>query len=289
MGKYYAEAQGEDEAVAHAIEDHYKPHGPDDRCRPIRCRSRSRSPTRSTCWSSFWAIDEKPTGRKDPYALRRAALGVIRLDPRQSRCACALLKIVDADRRICRSSTICWLLRRPPEGPAARAGRASRSRRCGVCAARCEGQDDLAARSSAASRRSANSSTPRTARTCSPAPSAPPTSCASRRRRTRANIVGKPDPSLYRQDEEWALAKAIDAAKEEAAAAVAREDFAAAMTRDGEAAPACRRVLRQGDGQRRRQADRARTGCACSTKSARRPARSRISRGSKVSARVTCP
>ena len=41
--------------------------------------------------------------------------------------------------------------------------------------------------------------------------------------------VGKPDPSLYRQDEEWALAKAIDTAKEEAAAAVAKEDFAAAM------------------------------------------------------------
>ncbi len=48
MGRYYAEAQGEDEAVAHAIEDHYKPQGPDDRCRPIRCRSRSRSRTRST-------------------------------------------------------------------------------------------------------------------------------------------------------------------------------------------------------------------------------------------------
>ena len=53
--------------------------------------------------------------------------------------------------------------------------------------------------------------------------------------------------------------------------------------RDGEAAPACRCVLRQGDRQRRRRSRSARTGCACSTKSARRPARSRISRGSKVS------
>ncbi len=43
-------------------------------------------------------------------------------------------------------------------------------------------------------------------------------------------MVGKPDPSLYRQDEEWALSKAIDVAKAEASAAVAREDFAAAMT-----------------------------------------------------------
>ena len=48
MGKYYAEAQGEDEAVAHACEDHYKPKGRTISCRPIRCRSRSRWRTRST-------------------------------------------------------------------------------------------------------------------------------------------------------------------------------------------------------------------------------------------------
>ena len=44
------------------------------------------------------------------------------------------------------------------------------------------------------------------------------------------DYVGKPDPQYYRQDEEWALAKAIDAVKEKAVAAVAREDFAAAMS-----------------------------------------------------------
>ena len=74
----------------------------------------------------------------------------------------------------------------------------------------------------------ANSSTPRTARTCSPATSAPPTSSASRRS-GRARICRSARPSLYRQDEEWALARAIDTAKAEAGAAVAREDFEAAM------------------------------------------------------------
>ncbi len=137
------------------------------------------------------------------------------------------------------------------------------------------------ARSSAASRRWENSSTPRTARICSPATSARPTSSASRRRRTHANTSARPNPSLYRQDEERALASAIDAAKAEASAAVAREDFEAAMARHGEASPPRRCVLRQGDGQRRRTSNCARTGSSCSTKSARRPARSPISPASK--------
>ena len=53
MGKYYAEEQGEDEAVAHAIEDHYRPKGPAIWCRASRCRSRSRWPTSSILWSVF--------------------------------------------------------------------------------------------------------------------------------------------------------------------------------------------------------------------------------------------
>ena len=70
-------------------------------------------------------------------------------------------------------------------------------------------------------------------------------------------MSGAPDPQFYRQDEEWALAKAIDAAKEEASAAVAREDFATAMSAMAKLRPHVRCVLRQGDGQRRRGADKA--------------------------------
>ena len=78
MGKYYAEAQGEDEAVAHACEDHYKPKGRMIWCPLIRWLLPSRWRIRLIRYG-FWVINERPTGSKDPYALRRAALGVIRL------------------------------------------------------------------------------------------------------------------------------------------------------------------------------------------------------------------
>ena len=79
MGKYYAEAQGEDEAVAHACEDHYKPKGPDDLVPSDPASIAVALADKIDTLVGFWAIDEKPTGSKDPYALRRAALGVIRL------------------------------------------------------------------------------------------------------------------------------------------------------------------------------------------------------------------
>jgi glycyl-tRNA synthetase beta chain len=79
MGRYYAEAQGEDEAVAHAIEDHYKPKGPDDMVPADPVSVAVALADKIDILTGFWAIDEKPTGSKDPYALRRAALGVIRI------------------------------------------------------------------------------------------------------------------------------------------------------------------------------------------------------------------
>jgi len=79
MGKYYAEAQGEDEAVAHACEDHYKPKGPDDMVPGDPVAIAVALADKLDTLVGFWAIDEKPTGSKDPYALRRAALGVIRI------------------------------------------------------------------------------------------------------------------------------------------------------------------------------------------------------------------
>lgn len=79
MGKYYAEAQGEDEAVAHACEDHYKPQGPNDLVPADPVSVTVALADKIDTLVGFWVIDEKPTGSKDPYALRRAALGVIRL------------------------------------------------------------------------------------------------------------------------------------------------------------------------------------------------------------------
>jgi len=79
MGRYYAEAQGEDEAVAHACEDHYKPKGPDDLVPADPVSVAVALADKIDTLVAFWAIDEKPTGSKDPYALRRAALGIIRI------------------------------------------------------------------------------------------------------------------------------------------------------------------------------------------------------------------
>jgi glycyl-tRNA synthetase beta chain len=79
MGKYYAEAQGEDEAVAHACEDHYKPKGPDDFVPSDPVSIAVALADKLDTLLGFWLIAEKPTGSKDPFALRRAALGVIRI------------------------------------------------------------------------------------------------------------------------------------------------------------------------------------------------------------------
>ncbi len=79
MGRYYAAHQGEDASVAAAIEEHYKPQGPSDRVPSDPVSIAVALADKIDTLVGFWAIDEKPTGSKDPYALRRAALGVIRI------------------------------------------------------------------------------------------------------------------------------------------------------------------------------------------------------------------
>jgi glycyl-tRNA synthetase beta chain len=78
MGKYYALSQGENAAVAAACEEHYKPQGPTDRITVDPVSIAVALADKIDTLVGFWAIEEKPTGSKDPYALRRAALGVIR-------------------------------------------------------------------------------------------------------------------------------------------------------------------------------------------------------------------
>ena len=79
MGRKYAELQGEDPAVAAAIETHYRPLGPSDVVPAEPVSVAVALADKLDMLTGFWAIDEKPTGSKDPYALRRAALGVIRI------------------------------------------------------------------------------------------------------------------------------------------------------------------------------------------------------------------
>ena len=78
MGRYYALDQEEDPTVADAIAAHYKPLGPSDEVPREPVGIAVALADKLDMLVGFWAIDEKPTGSKDPYALRRAALGVIR-------------------------------------------------------------------------------------------------------------------------------------------------------------------------------------------------------------------
>lgn len=79
MGRYYALHDKEDAAVAQAIADHYAPQGPGDRCPTEPLSVAVALADKLDSLVGFFAIGEKPTGSKDPFALRRAALGVIRL------------------------------------------------------------------------------------------------------------------------------------------------------------------------------------------------------------------
>jgi glycyl-tRNA synthetase beta chain len=78
MGRYYALAEGIDPEVADALRDHYRPLGPSDTVPASPISEAVALADKLDMLVGFWLIDEKPTGSKDPYALRRAALGVIR-------------------------------------------------------------------------------------------------------------------------------------------------------------------------------------------------------------------
>ncbi len=79
MGRYYALDQDEEDLVANAIAEHYSPAGPADDCPTAPTSVAVALAEKIDTLAGFWLIDEKPTGSKDPFALRRAALGVIRL------------------------------------------------------------------------------------------------------------------------------------------------------------------------------------------------------------------
>src|SRR5712671_2350434 len=247
MGKYYAEAQGEDEAVAHASEDHYKPKGPDDLVPAEPVSVAVALADKLDTLVGFWAIDEKPTGSKDPYALRRAALGVIRI-------------VLQNALKLPLDALFGRLLREWAERLAVNAGKIApgigktvvvpietdllsffadrlkvQLREQGArhdlvdAVFALEGQDDLLlifrrvealgkfldtddGRNLLAGYKRATNI------------------LRIEEKRDSVTFAGEPDLQLYGDAEERALAKAIDVAKTEAAAAVAREDFAAAMS-----------------------------------------------------------
>ena len=219
MGKYYAEAQNEDEAVAHACEDHYKPKGPDDLVPADPVSVAVALADKIDTLVGFWAIDEKPTGSKDPYALRRAALGVIRI-VLDNALRLRLLKIAGVTLDL--MSFFADRLKVQLREQGARHDLVD-----AVFAL--EGQDDLllivrrvealgkfldtddGKNLLAGVKRASNI-------------------LGIEEKKDKRTFAGAPDAALLKVPEEKALASAVAAAKAEASAAVAKEDFAAAMT-----------------------------------------------------------
>ena len=101
MGRYYAQGENLPPEVAAACEEHYKPQGPNDRVPTAPVSVAVALADKIDTLEAFWAIDEKPTGSKDPYALRRAALGIIRIIL-ENELRLALVSILDvaSDNRV---------------------------------------------------------------------------------------------------------------------------------------------------------------------------------------------
>jgi len=240
MGKYYALAQGEDASVAAACEEHYKPQGPNDRVPSDPVSVAVALADKIDTLVGFWAIDEKPTGSKDPYALRRAALGVIRLIVENN----IRMDVVPvADKHIHEfaegSGSKNWNGRQVDQrcvdllsffADRLKVQLREQGARHDLVDAvfALEGQDDLlmvvrrvealgkfldtddGKNLLAGSKRAANI-------------------LRIEEKKDGKTYDGAPNPALYSMAEEKTLAKAIDLAKAEASSAVAKEDFAAAM------------------------------------------------------------
>jgi len=238
MGRYYAQAQNEDEAIAHACEDHYKPKGPDDLVPSDPISVAVALADKIDTLVGFWAIDDKPTGSKDPYALRRAALGVIRI-------------ILDNNLPLAPRGVVEWHFEHQFKKQYLDVASAIdnlmvffedrltvqlRDQRARhdlvdsvlsnaslveghrltliVCRIEALGKfldTDDGKNLLAGVKRASNI-------------------IRIEEKKDKREYTGAPNPALYKQDEEMALAEAIAVAKRDASTAVAKEDFAAVMT-----------------------------------------------------------
>jgi glycyl-tRNA synthetase beta chain len=234
MGKYYALAQGEDRSVAAACEEHYKPQGPADRVPTDPVSIAVALADKLDTLVGFWAIDEKPTGSKDPYALRRAALGVIRLIAenalrlsimKAAASALAGLSVKPADAQKLPSDLLAFFadrLKVQLRDQGARHDLVDAVFALG-------GQDDLlmiVRRVEALGKFLESDDGKNLLAGIKRASNI----LGIEEKKDKRSFDGAPDAALYSLDEEKALAKAIGEVQAEASAAVAKEDFAAAMS-----------------------------------------------------------
>ena len=237
MGRYYALDQQENATVADAIAAHYKPVGPSDEVPHEPVAIALALADKLDMLAGFWAIDEKPTGSKDPYALRRAALGVIRI-VLENGVRMPLAQVLwpalgahviggirpEKDERIILNDQLAFFADRL-KGYLRDQG----ARHDLVDAVFALGGDDLlmiVRRVEALGRfldteDGANLLTG-TKRAIN--------ILRIEEKRDNTTYDQSPDPKLFKRPEEKALAKAVDEVEKAAAAAVAREDFEAAMS-----------------------------------------------------------
>jgi glycyl-tRNA synthetase beta chain len=241
MGKYYGLAQGEDASVAAASEEHYKPQGPNDRVPTDPVSVAVALADKIDTLVGFWAINEKPTGSKDPYALRRAALGVIRLIVENSlRLPILQIAKLDVAGHSAKGdaqglagdllSFFADRLKVQLRDQGARHDLVDAVFSLG-------GQDDLllvVRRVEALGKfldtddgKNLLAGTKRASNIL-----------AIEEKKDKRAFDGAPDPKLYNLNEEKALAKAIGQVRVEAGAAVAKEDFASAMSAMAKLRPA---------------------------------------------------
>lgn len=234
MGKYYALAQGEDASVAAACEEHYKPQGPADRVPTDPVSVAVALADKIDTLVGFWVIDEKPTGSKDPYALRRAALGVIRLITENAlrlslmkvaASALAGLSVKPADAQKLPSDLLAFFADRLKVQLREQGARHDLVDAVFALG----GQDDLlmiVRRVEALGKFLESDDGKNLLAGIKRASNI----LGIEEKKDKRGFDGAPDAALYSLDEEKALAKAIGEVKVKASAAVAREDFAAAMS-----------------------------------------------------------
>lgn len=247
MGKYYALAQGEDAAVAAASEDHWKPQGAGDSVPSDPVSIAVGLADKLDTLVGFWAIDEKPTGSKDPFALRRAALGMIRL-VLENNLRISMTKAAKSGVDGLLETGTAQALINPDKVPADLLAffadrlkvqlRDQGARHDLVDAVfALGGQDDLlmVVRRVEALGKFLDSDDGKNLLAGTKRAS---NILAIEEKKDKRAFDGAPDPALFNLDEEKALAKAIAAVGPEASAAVAKEDFAGAMAAMAKLRPA---------------------------------------------------
>jgi glycyl-tRNA synthetase beta chain len=238
MGKYYAQEQGEDEAVAHAIEDHYRPKGPDDLVPSDPVSIAVALADKLDTLVGFWAVDEKPTGSKDPFALRRAALGIIRLvlDNKirlhlietTNSAAAGLVKASTRDAVVNRRQLPVDLLAFFADRLKVQLREQGARHDLVDAVFALEGQDDLlliVRRVEALAQFLGSEDGKNLLAGYKRATNI----IRIEEKKDNRHYTGAPQSKLYRQPEEKALASAIETAETEAGRAVKKEDFVAAM------------------------------------------------------------